>query len=344
MIEFDSPDNENLSTNILNSAYSSEQEYTLEKTLRPNSFNDYIGQEQLKDQLDIFIAAAQKRKKPLDHVLLFGPPGLGKTSLVHVIANTLATPCKTISGPLLDKSGDLAAILTNLAPNEILFIDEIHRMSNTIEEVLYLALEDFKLDIIIGEGPAAKNIRIELNPFTLIGATTRAGMLTNPLRDRFGITAKLEFYTIPELVNIIMRSAKILNITIFAESCQELAKRSRGTPRIANRILKRVRDYAEVKNHGVIDIKTAQHALAMLEIDETGLDKSDCNLLSVIFNDFNCGPVGINTLAIAIGESIDTIENNIEPYLIQSGLLQRTPKGRIITNKAIQNLSVFSPE
>ncbi len=313
-------------------------ENIFEQTLRPQNFSEYIGQTQVKSQLDIFITAAQNRKKALDHVLLFGPPGLGKTSLVHVIANTLSVPCKTISGPLLDKAGDLAAILTNLAPNEILFIDEIHRMSNSIEEVLYLALEDFKLDIIIGEGPSAKNIRIDLNPFTLIGATTRAGMLTNPMRDRFGIISRLEFYSPDELAEIIMRSSEILKVQISPDACQELAKRARGTPRIANRILKRVRDYAEVKNHGIIDKDSAKLALEILEIDEIGLDKSDHRLLAAIAHDFKGGPVGLNTLAIAIGESIDTIENSIEPYLIQSGLLQRTPKGRMLTDKGIQHI------
>jgi Holliday junction DNA helicase RuvB len=320
------PHNKNIMENIF------------EQTLRPQTFSEYIGQSQVKSQLDIFITAAQNRKKALDHVLLFGPPGLGKTSLVHVIANTLSVPCKTISGPLLDKAGDLAAILTNLAPNEILFIDEIHRMSSSIEEVLYLALEDFKLDIIIGEGPSAKNIRIDLNPFTLIGATTRAGMLTNPMRDRFGIISRLEFYSPEELAKIIMRSSEILKVQISPEACQELAKRARGTPRIANRILKRVRDYAEVKNHGIIDEDSAKLALEILEVDEIGLDKSDHRLLTTIAHDFKGGPVGLNTLAIAIGESIDTIENSIEPYLIQSGLLQRTPKGRVLTDKGIQHI------
>lgn len=313
------------------------QENLFEHTLRPQSFADYIGQNKVKNQLDIFIQAAQNRNKALDHVLLFGPPGLGKTSLVHVIANTLNVPCRTISGPLLDKPGDLAAILTNLAPQEILFIDEIHRLSHLIEEVLYLALEDFKLDIIIGEGPAAKNIRIDLVPFTLIGATTRAGMLTNPMRDRFGIVSRLEFYGESELASIIKRSAAILTVKITQEACEEIARRSRGTPRIANRLLKRVRDFAEVKNQGIIDNKTAQSALLLLEIDNLGLDLLDHKLLKAIIQDFHGGPVGLNNLAIALGESADTIEHNIEPYLIQSGFLQRTPKGRIVTEKAKQH-------
>jgi Holliday junction DNA helicase RuvB len=340
MIEIDSSiiaDN-NIAKEIFDPIHNNRIESIIEQSLRPQNFNEYIGQTQVKSQLDIFITAALNRKTSLDHVLLFGPPGLGKTSLVHIIANTLAVPCRTISGPLLDKAGDLAAILTNLAPNEILFIDEIHRMSSTIEEVLYLALEDFKLDIIIGEGPSAKNIRIELNPFTLIGATTRAGMLTNPMRDRFGIIARLEFYTPDELAKIIIRSAQILKVNIAPIACTELAKRARGTPRIANRILKRVRDYAEVKNNGIIDENTAKLALEILEIDEIGLDKYDIILLRTIARDFQGGPVGLNTLAVAIGESVDTIENSIEPYLIQSGLLQRTPKGRMITNKAIEHL------
>lgn len=325
------------SSQQVNVATINSQEYLLEQTLRPRSFEEYIGQDKAKNQLDIFIQAAQNRKKSLDHVLLFGPPGLGKTSLVHVIANTLNVPCRTISGPLLDKSGDLAAILTNLAPNEILFIDEIHRIPHLIEEVLYLALEDFKLDIIIGEGPSAKNIRIDLAPFTLIGATTRAGMLTNPMRDRFGIVTRLEFYEDHELAKIIKRSANILSVNITEDACNEIAKRSRGTPRIANRLLKRVRDFAEVKNNGIIDDKTAHAALLMLEIDNLGLDMLDYKLLKTLIQDFNGGPVGLNTLAIALSESADTIEHSIEPYLIQSGFLQRTPKGRVITERARQH-------
>ena len=308
-----------------------------ERALRPKLLQDYIGQDKVKEQLNIFIQATKNRKESLDHVLIYGPPGLGKTTLSHIIARELGVGLKQTSGPVLEKSGDLAALLTNLEENDVLFIDEIHRLSPVIEEVLYPALEDFQLDIMIGEGPSARSLKIDLPPFTLIGATTRAGMLTNPLRDRFGITCRLEFYNNLQLSQVLARSAHLLNMQMSEEGAYEIAKRSRGTPRIANRLLRRVRDYVEVKGNGTVDIDMANTALNLLEIDSIGLDLMDKKILLTIIEKFNGGPVGVDNLAASIGESVDTIEEVIEPYLIQTGLIQRTPRGRIATDLAIQH-------
>lgn len=318
-------------------------EAVFERALRPKQLDDYVGQTKARAQLEIFISATRARQEALDHVLLFGPPGLGKTTLAHIIARELGVNLRQTSGPVLDRPGDLAALLTNLEANDVLFIDEIHRLSPVVEEILYPALEDYSLDIMIGEGPAARSVKIDLKPFTLIGATTRAGMLTNPLRDRFGIVARLEFYTTEELTKIINRSASLLKADIDPEGSVEIAKRARGTPRIANRLLRRVRDYAEVKGTGTITKAMADAALKMLDVDPSGFDVMDRKLLEAILHKFDGGPVGIDNLAAAIGEERDTIEDVLEPYLIQQGYLQRTSRGRIATRQAYEHFGLTPP-
>ncbi|MEY2688694.1 MAG: hypothetical protein RL375_2892 [Pseudomonadota bacterium] len=321
----------------------SPQEEALERALRPKLLQEYVGQAKAREQLEIFIGAARMRGEALDHVLLFGPPGLGKTTLSHIIAAELGVNLRQTSGPVLEKPKDLAAILTNLEANDVLFIDEIHRLSPVVEEILYPALEDYQIDIMIGEGPAARSIKLDLQPFTLVGATTRAGMLTNPLRDRFGIVARLEFYSADELVRIVTRSAGLLKVPIDADGAMEVARRSRGTPRIANRLLRRVRDYADVKGKGHIEKPIAEAALAMLDVDAIGLDLMDRKLLEAIVQRFDGGPVGLENLAAAIGEEAGTIEDVIEPYLIQQGYLQRTPRGRLATAAAWRHLGILPP-
>lgn len=310
----------------------------VENTLRPTSMDDYVGQDKVKNQLNIYIKAAKKRGESLDHVLLYGPPGLGKTTLSHIIANELGSSLKITSGPAIEKVADLASILTNLNKNDVLFIDEIHRLSRAVEEVLYPAMEDYALDFILGKGPSARTMRLKLQPFTLIGATTKAGMLTGPLRDRFGVVCRLELYSKEELSRIIERSAKILNIKIDEQACDELALRSRGTPRIANRFLKRVRDYAEIKGEGVITLQLCKDALEMLEVDKLGLDYTDRKVLLTIIDKFHGGPVGLDTLSAATGEESNTIEDVYEPYLLQLGFIARTPRGRIALPNAYKHL------
>lgn len=322
----------------------SPQEEVLERALRPKGLAEYVGQQKIREQLEIFIHAAKKREEALDHVLLFGPPGLGKTTLSHIIAYELGVNLRQTSGPVLEKPKDLAALLTNLEAHDVLFIDEIHRLSPVVEEILYPALEDFQIDIMIGDGPAARSIKLDLQPFTLVGATTRAGMLTNPLRDRFGIVGRLEFYNAQELAHIVKRSAGLLGSIIDSQGAMEIARRSRGTPRIANRLLRRVRDYADVKSNGEINQDIAQKALAMLDVDPLGFDVMDRKLLEAIVFKFDGGPVGLENLAAAIGEEAGTIEDVIEPYLIQQGYLQRTPRGRAATLAAFKHLGVTPPQ
>jgi len=319
-------------------------EDSVDRAIRPLVLTDYIGQSEVKEQMDIFISAARNREEPLDHTLVFGPPGLGKTTLANIIANELQVAIKTTSGPVLEKAGDLAAMLTNLEEGDVLFIDEIHRLSPVIEEILYPAMEDFQLDIMIGEGPAARSIKLDLPPFTLVGATTRAGLLTSPLRDRFGIIQRLEFYSVEELTHIVTRSAKILGTQADESGAAEIAKRSRGTPRIANRLLRRVRDYSEVKADGTVNAKTAGLALDMLSIDKNGFDHMDRRLLMTMIEKFEGGPVGIDSLAAAISEERDTIEDVLEPYLIQQGFIMRTPRGRVVTQFAYRHFGIKPSE
>ena len=320
------------------------EEEAIDRAIRPKKLADYVGQEQAKAQLEIFVKAAVKRGEALDHALIFGPPGLGKTTLANIIANELGVNLRQTSGPVLERPGDLAALLTNLQPRDVLFIDEIHRLSPVVEEVLYPAMEDFQLDIMIGEGPAARSIKLALQPFTLVGATTRAGLLTSPLRDRFGIVQRLEFYTVGELERIVTRSAGILGVPIDADGAGRIAQRSRGTPRIANRLLRRVRDYAEVKADGRIDEVTARAALDLLEVDPQGFDALDRKLLTTIIEKFDGGPVGIESLSAAIGEERGTLEDVIEPFLIQQGFLMRTARGRMVTRNAYLHFGLKVPE
>ena len=336
---------DNLTTEprVISAAPASPQEEALERALRPKLLDEYVGQEKIRGQLEIFIEAARKRKEPLDHVLLFGPPGLGKTTLAHIISREMGVNLRQTSGPVLERAGDLAALLTNLEPNDVLFIDEIHRLSPVVEEILYPALEDYQIEIMIGEGPAARSVKLDLPPFTLVGATTRAGMLTNPLRDRFGIVARLEFYTPQELQRIVTRSAGLLELPISPDGALEIAKRSRGTPRIANRLLRRVRDYADVRADGKATREVADAALIMLDVDALGLDLMDRKLLLTVIEKFGGGPVGVDNLAAAIGEERDTIEDVLEPYLIQQGYLHRTPRGRMATANAYQHFGLIQP-
>ena len=318
-------------------------EDVIDRAIRPKLLADYVGQPQVREQMDIFIKAAKLRQDALDHLLIFGPPGLGKTTLANIVANEMGVNIRTTSGPVLEKAGDLAAMLTNLEPHDVLFIDEIHRLSPAIEEVLYPAMEDYQLDIMIGEGPAARSIKLDLPPFTLIGATTRAGSLTSPLRDRFGIVQRLEFYSVEDLASIVTRSASCLNLELEDKAAFEVARRSRGTPRIANRLLRRVRDFADVRNDGIISADIAKQALSMLDVDDAGFDYLDRKLLTAVIERFDGGPVGLDNLAAAIGEERDTIEDVLEPYLIQQGFLQRTPRGRIATSLTYRHFGLQKP-
>jgi len=340
----DSPEAAKAADGVVSASTRSDREDSVERALRPKALDDYVGQTRVRNQLEIFMKAARGRAEALDHVLLFGPPGLGKTTLSHIIAQELGVNLRQTSGPVLEKPKDLAALLTNLEPNDVLFIDEIHRLSPVVEEILYPALEDYQIDIMIGEGPAARSIKLDLQPFTLVGATTRAGMLTNPLRDRFGIVARLEFYTADELTRIVTRSAGLLNAPIDADGAFEIARRSRGTPRIANRLLRRVRDYADIKGSGHISKDIAERALSMLDVDPQGFDLMDRKLLEAVIHRFDGGPVGLDNIAASIGEERDTIEDVIEPYLIQQGYLQRTPRGRIATKAAYAHLGMPGPD
>ena len=319
------------------------EEEVIDRAIRPKSLADYTGQDHVRAQMEIFIEAARGRGEPLDHLLIFGPPGLGKTTLAMIVANEMGVNIKQTSGPVLEKAGDLAALLTNLEPNDVLFIDEIHRLSPVVEEILYPAMEDYQLDIMIGEGPAARSIKLDLPPFTLVGATTRAGALTSPLRDRFGIVQRLEFYKTEELATIVQRSADFLNLTLDLASATEIARRSRGTPRIANRLLRRVRDFAQVKSQGKVDVEIANQALLMVDVDAQGFDYMDRKLILAIIEKFMGGPVGLDNLAAAIGEEKETIEDVIEPYLIQQGFIQRTPRGRIASQHAYRHFGFDLP-
>jgi Holliday junction DNA helicase RuvB len=332
-----------LSQNRLIAPQQKSEDRLFDRTIRPTRLQDYHGQPRVRAQMEIFIAASKKRHEPLDHVLIFGPPGLGKTTLSFIIAHEMGVNLRQTSGPVLEKTGDLAAILTNLQAHDVLFIDEIHRLNPVIEEMLYPAMEDFQLDIMIGEGPAARSIKLDLPPFTLVGATTRSGLLTSPLRDRFGISQRLEYYQQADLGQIIRRSAQILNVTISNEAANELAQRARGTPRIANRLLRRIRDFAEVKADGIIDLALTREALNMLEVDQYGLDLLDRKLLLAIMQKFDGGPVGVDSLAAAIGDERGTIEEVIEPYLIQQGFLMRTPRGRTVTQRSWAHFGLNKP-